>query len=137
MKKDIREAFIYIFLSVLAKKLVNFFSLFGHIYMWIRVASSPKYNWSHIRQFYENVAVVEDQKGNVEQAFFYNDIMLKNYSQNLFGFPDETLSSVYGKNKRDNTLTKFGSFWAKLLNKIDKNHVEKSIEEDEGSSKSK
>lgn len=137
MKKKIRETFIYLFLSILARKLVNFFSLFGHIYMWIRVATSSKYSWSHIRQFYENVAVVEDQKGNVEQAFFYNDIMLKNYSQNLFGFPDETLSSVYGKNKRYNTLTKFGSFWAKLLNKIDKNHVEKSIEEDEGSSKSK
>jgi hypothetical protein len=54
-------------------------------------------------------------------------------SLNIFGFPDETLSSVFGKNKRSKTLTKFGSVWAWLLNKIERNHVEKSIEEDEGS----
>lgn len=132
MKKKIRETFIYLFLSILARKLVNFFSLFGHIYMWIRVATSSKYSWSHIRQFYENVAVVEDQKGNVEQAFFYNDIMLKKQAKHKFGDPDETLSSVYGKNHLDNTLTSFGIFWARLLDKIDPNHVTKSIEQDEG-----
>jgi len=52
---------------------------------------------------------------------------------NKFGYPDETMSSVLGKNIRDNncTLCNFVCFFLRLL---DKNHCKKSIEDDEGNS---
>ncbi len=49
-----------------------------------------------------------------------------------FGYPDETLSSVLGKLR----LAQEGNWLAvllyKLLNKLDPNHCEDSIERDEG-----
>ena len=48
---------------------------------------------------------------------------------NRFGNPDETISSVLGKNKRENTLTKTGKALDWILDKLDPNHSIKSIEE--------
>jgi len=50
---------------------------------------------------------------------------------NKFGYPDETMSSVLGKNIRDNNciLCNFVCFFLRL---IDKSHCKKSIENDEG-----
>lgn len=124
--------FIYLFLGVLARKLVAFFSPLGIIYAIIRIACSKKYGWKEAKQYFENIAVAYDQTGNAEQAFFYNDIMLTKNAKDFFGFPDETLSSVFGKNNECGNLTKFGYFWAWFLNKVDDNHVQKSIESDEG-----
>lgn len=47
----------------------------------------------------------------------------------LAGDPDETISSRCGKMVNSN---KFCKHLCKLLNKIDKRHCKKSIEEDEG-----
>jgi len=49
----------------------------------------------------------------------------------LGGYPDETMSSRMGKHvaKNDNWIS---CFICNLLNKIDKDHCKKSIEEDEG-----
>ena len=85
-----------------------------------------------LKKYFEGIAVSYDQTANAENGILYNDIMITKMSLNVFGFPDETLSSVFGKNKRSKTLTKFGSIWSTLLNKIEKDHVEKAIEEDEG-----
>lgn len=83
------------------------------------------------RKAYKKLAISKDQYTNVACQFWFNKWMLKNNSVHLFGNEDETLSSVFGKNKRAGTLTKFGQFWSFLLNTIDKNHVEKAIEDDE------
>jgi len=50
---------------------------------------------------------------------------------NKFGYPDETMSSVLGKNIRDNNcvMCNFVCFFLRL---IDKRHCNKSIEDDEG-----
>lgn len=46
-----------------------------------------------------------------------------------FGDPDETLSSVFGKN----SAACKGCYWiCRLLHKIDPDHCEKSAEKDEG-----
>ena len=45
-----------------------------------------------------------------------------------FGNIDETISSVLGKNQRFGHLTKFGKVICKILDTIDKNHCEKSIQ---------
>lgn len=48
----------------------------------------------------------------------------------LLGDPDETISSRIGKIRHKN---KFADFLSRLLHLIDKNHVEESREDDEGS----
>lgn len=49
----------------------------------------------------------------------------------LFGFPDETLSSVFGKNVRVGRCR--GCRWlCLLLNRLERKHCEKAIEVDEG-----
>ena len=75
------------------------------------------------------MAISIDQKGNVIMSVLFNDILRKS-GGHRFGDPDETISMVLGINKRDNTLTWLGSFIAKILNKIEKDHVEKSIDLD-------
>ena len=50
-----------------------------------------------------------------------------------FGANDETLSSVFGKNRRLGTCRP--CIWmCMLLHKLDRNHCEKTIELDEGDS---
>ena len=46
-----------------------------------------------------------------------------------FGKRKETISSVLGKNQRDKTLTFTGKAIAFILDKIDKNHCQKSIDD--------
>ncbi|SDE79750.1 hypothetical protein SAMN05421544_12811, partial [Riemerella columbipharyngis] len=46
-----------------------------------------------------------------------------------FGNEKETISSALGKNERMGTLTKTGRRLCWLLDKIDKDHCQKSIEE--------
>jgi hypothetical protein len=44
-----------------------------------------------------------------------------------FGNPDVTISAVFGYNKYANRLTRFGQFWSRFLNKVDKLHVEDAL----------
>lgn len=48
------------------------------------------------------------------------------------GYPDETLSSRMGKRVRDNKAKKLEIFLCKMLGKIEYDHCNESIEEDEG-----
>ena len=56
-----------------------------------------------------------------------NDLLIKKNGY-LFGNGLETISSALGKNQQRNTLTKFGKLIASTLNKIDKDHCIKSID---------
>tara|TARA_B110000967_G_scaffold209539_1_gene266150 strand:+ start:1476 stop:1862 length:387 start_codon:yes stop_codon:yes gene_type:complete len=75
-------------------------------------------------------AISIDQLGNVVCKELFNDVLIL-HKGTLFGNPDETISSVLGKNKVKNTLTKTGKALDWILNKLDPNHSIKSIEEDE------
>jgi hypothetical protein len=55
-----------------------------------------------------------------------NDVMLKKNPTKLYGSPDETISHVTGVNYLAKKLTKLGFILAFVLNKVDKNHVEKA-----------
>lgn len=68
------------------------------------------------------VAYTIDQSGNVVCMDLFNWALIKRTSLNKFGDPDETISSVLGKNQRDGTLTKLGLFIVKILDWIDPNH---------------
>lgn len=75
-----------------------------------------------------DLALCIDQLANVLFQELFNVVFVKgNYY--AFGNPDETISSVLGKNKQRNTLTRFGRFIDRILSKLDRNHTIKSIEE--------
>ncbi len=61
------------------------------------------------------VGISNDQKGNVVFKHVFNMLLIKDSSKHRFGNEDETISSVLGK----------AISW--ILNKLDPNHVEKSI----------
>jgi len=85
--------------------------------------------WGRLSDYFFDTALSIDQLGNVACKELFNDTLIKNNSQNRFGDPDETISSVLGKNKRDGTLTKTGIALSWILDKLDKNHVIKSIDQ--------
>ncbi len=77
-----------------------------------------------------NCAYATDQHANVFLAKLFNDIMIKQ-GGHKFGNPDETISSVLGKNKLMGKLSLFGKCLDYILHLLDNNHSIKSIENDE------
>ena len=78
-----------------------------------------------------DLAVAKDQYGNTLGKYVFNFIFIKKESKHLFGNNDETISSVIGKNKKENTLTVTGKIFDQTLNLFDKNHSIKSIDDTE------
>lgn len=68
-----------------------------------------------------------DQLGNVVCEHLFNVTLIKKRGYK-FGNEDVTISHVLGINKKINTLTYTGKLLSKLLNLIEKDHVEKAIE---------
>ncbi|CAA0254832.1 hypothetical protein V2605_03440 [Tenacibaculum maritimum] len=83
-----------------------------------------------VAQWFYAWALSIDQLGNVVCKELFNDALRKPKGA-IFGNPDETISSVLGKNKLTNTLTGTGRALDWVLNKLDPNHSINSIEEDE------
>lgn len=77
-----------------------------------------------------DLAIALDQYGNVLCKYLFNNALIK-INGYRFGNPDETISSVLGKNKKQNTLTNAGKILDKILDLVDKNHSIKSIDESE------
>jgi hypothetical protein len=75
------------------------------------------------------IAASFDKYGGIVCAEFLNDTMITKDSVHKFGDKDNfTISKDYGLNDKANTLTKFGKFWVKVLNKLDRNHTNKAVE---------
>ena len=70
-----------------------------------------------------------DVFANVNGAEFFDAIFIRDGGYK-FGNPKETISSVIGKNQRDKTLSIAGMVLRIMLDKIDKNHCLKSINND-------
>ena len=79
-----------------------------------------------MKKYFWNILISIDQFFNVLLSPIFNLFTI----DNNFGAPDETISSVMGKNIRENRC-KFCHIICYFLNKIDENHCKKSIEEDE------
>lgn len=73
------------------------------------------------------IAISIDQNGNVIMQDVFNGLFKKRGGCS-FGNPNETISSVLGKNESAKTLSKFGNLIAIILNKIDPNHTFNSID---------
>jgi 8-oxo-dGTP diphosphatase len=74
-----------------------------------------------------SIATSVDASGNVVCKDLFNLILIKKGGYK-FGKRKETISSVLGKNQRDNTLTGIGKGIVFVLDKIDPNHCFKSID---------
>lgn len=80
--------------------------------------------------YYFKLAIALDQFGNVVMSPLFNSLLI-NSDKYPFGNPDETISSVLGKNKVNNSLAYTGRRLDALLNGLDEGHSIKSIEDDE------
>ncbi|MDV7696307.1 hypothetical protein N6B72_05175 [Chryseobacterium soli] len=80
----------------------------------------------HARGYFKSSAINIDKFGNREFRTLWN-ATLRTDAGYQFGNINETISSVLGKNERDETLTKTGKILVFFLNTIDKNHCRKSI----------
>ena len=98
--------------------------------IWAIIKLGFKGGFLAVNEYFMLKAISVDQFGNVWASPLFNDIMKKK-SGYAFGEEDETISSVLGKNKRDETLSTLGGILADTLDFIDENHCLKSIEEDE------
>lgn len=76
--------------------------------------------------YFRSSAVNLDKFGNREFRSIFNATLRKPNGYE-FGNFDETISSVLGKNQRDDTLTRTGKVLAWILDTIDKDHCRKSI----------
>jgi len=87
-------------------------------------------NWRNMKLRFYRTAYSIDQFGNVVGAELFNDVLIKQGGYR-FGNPDETISSVIGKNYIANTLTFTGRCLRYVLDKIEKDHCVNAIEHDE------
>ncbi len=77
-------------------------------------------------KYLKSLAIILDVFGNVLGKYLFDDI-LKERIGYAFGNRLDTISYALGKNKENDTLSKFGRFMGKILNLLDKNHLEKAI----------
>jgi len=70
-----------------------------------------------------------DVFANVNGAEFFDAIFIRDGGYK-FGNPKETISSVIGKNQRDNTLSVAGQILRWMLDRIDQDHCLNSINYD-------
>lgn len=88
-----------------------------------------RFNFKSLSDYFHKVAFGIDQLGNVMGGPIMNDFLLKKNPPLNYGNPDQTISYVTGINYKAGTLTFLGKFIAKILNFIDKDHVQKASNE--------
>lgn len=84
------------------------------------------FDLKHADKYFYNLAFAIDQLGNVLCSTVFNSILLKKDPKKLYGNPDETISHVTGVNFLAGKLTWLGMAIAKILNFLDKDHVQKA-----------
>jgi hypothetical protein len=97
----------------------------GWLYSLVTLRLSVK----RLGAYFKTIAIAVDQLGNVVLSNLLNDVLI-NKNGYKFGDEDETISKVLGINKANNTLLKTGKIISSILNRIDKNHVEKASKSD-------
>ena len=120
-------------LFILSFILVAVFAPLGIMFTIIK--SAILLDIDYIKNYFMKMAISLDQFGNVAMARLFNILLITSSSENLFGNPDETISSVLGKNKINHTLAPLGIALDSILNRLDNNHSINSIEKDEENEK--
>ena len=106
-------------LLYLAIEPINFFYV---------ILIKKKFTWKRLNRYFRNEALAIDRFGNSQYKSLFNAWFIKEKGYK-HGNINETISSVLGKNQRDETLTKFGMLITKILDRMDENHCKKSINE--------
>ncbi|MBC7535109.1 MAG: hypothetical protein H7258_05390 [Ferruginibacter sp.] len=108
-----------------------FFVPIGMIYGFIKCFNghSLKQAFKTLDNKFFRMAVSKDQYGNVVCEELFNSTLRKKESKHSFGDEDETISSVIGKNLRDDTLSIAGKVLNKILCFFQKDHALKAIED--------
>jgi hypothetical protein len=85
-------------------------------------------NWFLVdkKGYFRQSAINLDKYANMEFKTLFNKTLIVELGYK-FGQENETISSVLGKNLQQGSLTKIGIIIVWILDKIDKNHVIKSI----------
>lgn len=99
----------------------------GLLYTLIGITCFQNQKKVRLNNYLYLVALSIDQMGNVVAAYLFDDTLIRKRKGYRFGNPDETISGVLGKNK--NVLRRCGQWLYRLLNRIEKNHCEKAIEQ--------
>lgn len=86
------------------------------------------HSFKNIDKKFLSMAEAFDRFGNVVCGELFN-LTLRKYNGHKFGHPKETISSALGKNQRDITLTLTGRVIVWILDKFEKNHSLKSIQD--------
>lgn len=89
---------------------------------WIMVA----YKYGLSNDYFLQTAIDIDKFGNRNFRTLLNNVLIKKEGYQ-FGDVRETISSVLGKNQRDDTLTKIGKLICWILDSLDKKHCKNSI----------
>ena len=112
-------------LVILAKLLYLVVEPINFIYV---IIIKKKFSWKRLNGYFRNEALAIDRFGNSQYRSLFNTWFVKEKGYK-HGNINETISSVLGKNQRDETLTKFGMLITKILDRMDENHCKKSINE--------
>ena len=112
-------------LVILAKLLYLVFEPISFVYVNF---FKKKFTWKRLNGYFREQAVAIDRFGNSQYRSLFNALFVAENGYH-HGNINETISSVLGKNQRDETLTKLGKLLVKILDTIDKNHCLKSINE--------
>ena len=99
--------------------------IYAHIIQWLFWGDVRK----NLSEYYRDLAVTNDQSGNVYLKDLFNDIFVKENGM-LFGDPDETISYVLGYNYVNKSLKVAGWVFSKILNLFDRDHVINAYEND-------
>jgi hypothetical protein len=119
---------IGLILFILSNVLISLIYPIGFIYS--VVLTLFKSGYKTLDDYLFRCALANDQHGNTFLAKLFNDTLIKT-GGHKFGNPDETISSVLGKNKLMGKLSYFGKVLDFILHLLDNNHSIKSIEPDE------
>ena len=114
---------INLFLLVIAWFLLRIVIGISFIYTVCKLAFKGKFQSLSI--YFYHCALTLDMSGNIIGQHFFNDLLIKPEGYR-FGYFNKTISKTLAVNKGRETMYKFGIALGKLLNWIDKDHLEKS-----------
>lgn len=127
-------------LFIIATVTVPVFNIIGMVFTLFYYLVT--FRWLEASGDYERIAIAKDQLSNVVMKHLFDLLMINARKQVIwiddvsveavlkvsrFGYPGITISTVFGYNKFAGRLTRFGRFWARFLNRVDKLHVEDAL----------
>lgn len=80
------------------------------------------YTLNRLNEQQESIAITKDVLLGIMLAPLLNLILIKKSAAVKFGVFPQTISYVLGMGYLNGCLTKFGRFWVKFLNNLDKEH---------------